>query len=261
MPAPPPTKTMSDVWFSRRVQVPNGASTSRRSPTGHLVCEELRERPVGVDLDDELEHALAVRGVRHRERPDLAGIGDREVHVLTGEELDLLARDLLDHQVAHVVGDLLVGEHLDGALPDAEAAAEDLLVVVEELDHQVVVGVGAAEERLAVLALLVGEGEGRVLVEIDVVHVALEDEGLAGGALPFLTTVHQLHALLEGSTQDRLVLVDLDLDTHGLEANPVLVAHAGRSLHRGEENPSLGGRKSWRNGSPGVGRGAGEAGD
>ena len=55
--------------------------------------------------------------------------------------------------------------------------------------------------------------------------VALEDEGLAGGALPFLAAVHEHDALLGRGAQDVLILVDLDLDADRLETNDVLLAH------------------------------------
>ena len=47
MPAPPPTKTRSDVRLSRRVKVPNGASTSRRSPTCTFSARYSENSPSG----------------------------------------------------------------------------------------------------------------------------------------------------------------------------------------------------------------------
>ena len=140
-------------------------------------------------------------------------------------------------------------DDLDGALPQRQPAPDDLLVVVEELDHQVLVGVRPAEQGLALLLLEVRQGERRVAVELDV--LALEDEGLAGGALAFLAAVHELDALLGGGAQDRLVLVDLDLDADRLEPDDVLVTH---------EDPVLRCDAAERVGQ-GVGRGrAGRAG-
>ena len=47
MPAPPPMKTMSEVRFSRRVQVPKGASTSMRVPTVTSFSRNCENRPSG----------------------------------------------------------------------------------------------------------------------------------------------------------------------------------------------------------------------
>ena len=157
--------------------------------------------------------------------------GHHEVHVLAGEELDLLGLDELDDQVAQVVGHRLVRDDLDGALPQRQPAADDLLVVVEELDHQVLVGVRPAEQGLPLVPLEVGQRERRVAVELDV--LTLEDEGLAGGALALLAAVHELDALLGGGAQDGLVLVDLDLDADRLEPDDVLVTHGCSSSRSG----------------------------
>ncbi len=80
-----------------------------------------------------------------------------------------------------------------------------------------------AQQREALLLLVVGQGEGGVPVQLDV--VAVEHERLAGGALPLLAAVHEHDALLGGGTQDRLVLVDLDLDADRLEPHDVLLTH------------------------------------
>ena len=50
------------------------------------------------------------------------------------------------HQVPHVVGDRLVRDDLGDALLQRQPVADDLLVVVEELDHQILVGVRPAEQ-------------------------------------------------------------------------------------------------------------------
>jgi hypothetical protein len=47
IPAPPPTNTRSDMRFSRRVKVPNGASTSSRSPTCRRVASSSENSPPG----------------------------------------------------------------------------------------------------------------------------------------------------------------------------------------------------------------------
>jgi hypothetical protein len=80
-----------------------------------------------------------------------------------------------------------------------------------------------AEQRVALLLLVVGQRERRVLVELDV--VAVEDEGFTRRALPLLAAVHEHDALLECAAEDRLVLVDLYLDADRLEPHDMLVGH------------------------------------
>src|SRR5262249_10232268 len=93
--------------------------------------------------------------------------------------------------------------------------------------------------------LEVGERERRVAVEVD---LAVQQERLAGRALTFLAAVHQHDALPEGGVEDRLVLVDLELDPHGLEARDVLLTHGDRP----------GARPAWSSGAqPCAGRPAG----
>ncbi|MCO5555079.1 hypothetical protein L7F22_008619 [Adiantum nelumboides] len=191
-----------------------------------LLVEPGPEQPTRVDLDDELVGAVPVGGVGHGERTALLGPGADEVHVLPGEELDLRRLDQLDGQVPHVVGDGLDRHDLDHALGEGQAGPDDLLVVVEQLDRQVLVGVRPAEEGRTLLLLVVGQGERRVGVVLDV--LALEHEGLAGRALALLAAVHELDALLGRGAKDVLVLVDLDLDADGLEPNDVFVAHECR---------------------------------
>ena len=149
--------------------------------------------------------------------------GDGDVHVLAGEELDLVRLDQPQDQVPHVVGDRVLGHHLRHALLDRQAGADHLLVVVQQLDRDVLVGVRPAQQRVALLELVVGQRERRVPVVLDV--LALEDERLAGGALAFLAAVHEHDSLLGGGAQDVLVLVDLDLDADRLEAHDMLVGH------------------------------------
>jgi hypothetical protein len=55
--------------------------------------------------------------------------------------------------------------------------------------------------------------------------LAVEDERLARGALAFLAAVHEHDPLLGRGPQDRLVLVDVDLDADGFEAHLVLFGH------------------------------------
>src|SRR5690242_5586546 len=80
-----------------------------------------------------------------------------------------------------------------------------------------------AEQRVAFLELVVGQRERRVPVVLDI--LALEDERLAGGALPLLAAMHEHDSLLGRGPQDRLVLAHLDLDADRLEADDVLFAH------------------------------------
>ena len=224
MPAPPPTKIRSQSRPSRRVNTPNGPMTSSRSPTVSSGVQEVREQPVRIDLDDELElAAVPAGGVGHRERPGLLGAGHGDVDVLAGEELDLGGLHEPQHEVPHVVRDGLDRDDLGDRLLDRQPGPDHLLVVVEQLDRHVLVDVRPAQQREALLLLVVGQRERRVLVELDV--VAVEDERLAGRALAFLAAVHEHDSLLGRGAQDRLVLVDLDLDADRLESHDVLVGH------------------------------------
>ena len=119
--------------------------------------------------------------------------------------------------------DRVLGHHLRHGLLDRQAGADHLLVVVEQLDRDVLVGVRPAQQRVALLELVVGQREGGVPVELDV--VAVEHERLAGGALALLAAVHEHDSLLGRGPQDRLVLVDLDLDADRLEPHDMLVGH------------------------------------
>jgi hypothetical protein len=160
--------------------------------------------------------------------------------------------DQSDDEMPHVVRDRFVRDHLDRALPEGQTRGDHLLVVVEELDDEVLVGVGPAEQRQAFLLLEFWEREGRVAVEFDV--LAVQHERLAGGALALLAAVHERDALLGRGAQDGLVRVDLDLDADRLEPDGVLLAQrlhlpvvAGRLLVRavsgGQPSPT---RRGWR---------------
>jgi hypothetical protein len=191
---------------------------------GHFLREVPGEMSVCVDLDDELKQpALAAGGVGHREGTHRVGFRNRDVHVLAREELDLGRLDQPQHQVPHVVSDRVPGHHLRDGLLDRQAGADHLLVVVEQLDREVFVGVRPAQQRVAFLELKVGQRERGVLVELDL--VAVEDERLAGGALPLLAAVHEHDPLLGRGPQNVLILRYLDLDADRLEADDVLFCH------------------------------------
>ncbi len=80
-----------------------------------------------------------------------------------------------------------------------------------------------AEQGEALLLLVVGQRERGITFQLDVVTV--EHEGLARGALALLAAVHEHDSLLGGGPQDRLILVDLDLDADRLESHDMLVGH------------------------------------
>src|SRR6185312_16421648 len=88
----------------------------------------------------------------------------------------------------------------------------------------VLVDVRPAQQREPLVLLVVGQREGGISVQLDV--VAVEDEGFAGGALALLAAVHEHDALLGGRSEDRLLLVNLDLDAHRLEPDEMLVRHS-----------------------------------
>ena len=131
--------------------------------------------------------------------------------------------DELQDQVTHVVRDRFVGHDLGLAAQDRVPRADHLLVVVEELDRDVLVDVRPAQQGEAFVLLEVGQGEGRVLVQLDV--LAVEDEGLARRALALLAAVHEHDSLLGRGAEDVLRLVDLDLDADRLETYDVLAVH------------------------------------
>ena len=94
-----------------------------------------------------------------------------------------------------------------------------MLVVVGKLDDQIAVGVGAAQEDVPLLALVLRQREGGVFVHL---HVAFQDKRFARRALPFLAPVHQHHALTKRLLEYVFVFVGFDLDADRLEINLVL---------------------------------------
>jgi hypothetical protein len=76
--------------------------------------------------------------------------------VKSGEELDLPWLNQPEHQMAHVMGHRLVGNDLRNCLLDRQAGPNDVLVVVQQLDRQVLIGVCPAQQGVALLLLKVG---------------------------------------------------------------------------------------------------------
>ena len=115
-------------------------------------------------------------------------------------------------------------ERLDAQLLGllGNAAAQDLLVVVDQLDLEVGLGVGAAQQRPPLLLLEVVERERGVLVQV---NLAVEQKRLAGRALALLAAVHEHQPLTEGAAENCLVLVDLELDADRLQPDVVLLSH------------------------------------
>jgi hypothetical protein len=184
----------------------------------------VREQPVRVDLDDEFQlSTFQAGGVRHRERAGLVGARDGDVHVLPRKEPELRWLHQAQYQVAQVVGDAGDRDDLGHRLLDRQPRTDHVLVIVDQFDPHVLVHMRAAQQGEALLALVVGQRERRVPVEFDV--VAVEHEGLAGRALALLAAVHEHDSLLGRGPQDRLVLVDLDLDADRLEPHHMLVRH------------------------------------
>jgi len=157
------------------------------------------------------------------------GPRDPDVDVLAGVELQPAGIAHAQDEPADVARKLLDGLDLGGRGDDRHAAAQHLLVVVQQLDLDVGQRVRTAQQRVPLRLLEVGQGERRVAIEVD---VAVEQERLAGRALPLLAAVHEHDALAESGGEDRLVLVDLHLDADGLQPRGVLLTH-DRVLRRG----------------------------
>ena len=153
MPAPPPMNSSRRGDWSRSVNTPYGPVTSSSSPTLILaVRQQARELPVGIQLDHELQLVRLVGRVRHRERAVLAvRARDRDVDVLARLELQPLRLEQLEHEPADVVRELL--DRLDLGSPSAigTPAAQDLLVVVDQLDLEVGHRVRPAQQRVPLL--------------------------------------------------------------------------------------------------------------
>ena len=184
-------------------------------------------------LDHELQAAVVRGEIGHGERAVLVGAGDPDVDVLAAVERHLAVLDA-QHEPADVAGERL--DRLDARAHGAQRdpAAQDLLVVVDELDLEVRHGMGLAQQGPALVELELRQREGRVAVEVD---LAVQQEGLARRALPLLAAVHQHQALAEGAVEDRLVLVDLEVDPDRLEPDRVLLAHGGSAQTRAGRPP------------------------
>ena len=184
------------------------------------------EMPAGVLLDDEFELTGGGGGGRHRERPVLIGARDRDVAVLARFEFELAAGHGQSER-DDVVGQRFQVTHGGDHLLQRDRVAQDLLVVVDQFDLGVAVHVGLAQQDVTLFALVVGQGERRVAIHL---HVALDQEGLAGRALTFAAAVHQGDALPEGGVQDGLVFVDLHLQVDRFEFDAVGLPHGVQLL-------------------------------
>ena len=129
-----------------------------------------------------------------------------------------------------VVGQRL--ERLDAHLLglQRDAVAEHLLVVVDQLNLEVGLRMGAAQQRPPLLLLHVVEREVRVLVEI---YLTVEQERFAGCALTLLAAVHQHQPLAEGAVQNGLVLVDFELDADRFQPDVEGLSH--RRMPKGRQ--------------------------
>ena len=152
----------------------------------------------------------------------LLGARDVKLGVLPWEEVHLRRVYQLEHQALHVVGERLDLLDLSVHQLQRNARLQHALVVAEELDLQVAIGVGAAQKDVPLLLLELVEGEGGPAVHL---QISVQKEGLARRALPFLAPVHQHHAVLERRLEYSLVFVYLDLDVDRLEANFVFLTH------------------------------------
>ena len=105
------------------------------------------------------------------------------------------------------------------AAPVADLVLELVVVGVEvqQLDDQVLLGHRAAQQRVAVRLLRLGQGEGGVRLQHD---LPLQQVGLAGRALALAAAVHEVVAVPERGVEDRLLLVAVDLLADRLEDHP-----------------------------------------
>ncbi len=95
-----------------------------------------------------------------------------------------------------------------------DGAAHQVFVVIQQFDRQVTEGERPAQQDVIRLALIVGQREGRVLLQL---HVAFDQQRLATAALPFLASVHHRDALAESGIEHGLAFRDLHLDADRLE--------------------------------------------
>ena len=152
----------------------------------------------------------------------LLGARDGDAHVLAGVETQ---SGVIGHPQPHQRNVMRqAGNRFDFGLrgDHGKPRADHVLVVVDQFDFEIAVGMPATQQDITFIALVVGQRERRVPVHLD---VALQHEGLARRALPFLAPVHQHDALPERRVENRLVLVGLDVDAHRFETNLMGLAH------------------------------------
>ena len=113
-----------------------------------------------------------------------------------------------------------VGHPHDGGrvIPHGNRAAHQVFIEIEQLDGNIAVGQGAAQQDVVGLALIIGEGKGRVFQQFD---IAIHQLTLAAAALAFFTAMHERDALAERRVQDGLAFGHFHFDAHRLEADGV----------------------------------------
>ncbi len=90
----PPASSSAGRLCSRRKKLPNGPANSRVSPDLRAIAQVLRHRAAFGDLDQERQARIA-RARAERVRAALIGSGNGDVHVLAGQEHEIVAvRDL-----------------------------------------------------------------------------------------------------------------------------------------------------------------------
>jgi len=160
--------------------------------------------------------------------------GDCDVDILTRPELD--RRIQLDLNAANVMRQLL--EIRDPPLErlDGDGLGQDLFVVIQQIDRQIVEGLGPAHQDLAAVAFAVVQREGRIFQHLD---LAVDQHAFAGRTLAFLAAVRQRDALAECGVEDGFILVHLEFHTHGLQPYGVNLSHSVRPPRRQSGSLSL----------------------
>ena len=209
-----------------------------------LAVELSGEAPARVALDDQFDSPGIC--VRHRERA--LGTIDVDIHELAGREGE--ARRVKD-DAADVVRERLDRGHGRHAVPDRVLEPVVVGVVVEELDHQILLGHRPAHERVAARLLRIGQREVRVGLQR---HLALDQEALARRALPLAAAVGQVVALAKGRVEDALVRGAVDLLADRLEtdlhSSGAPVRRSSSASSRGTEPSPAGTEDQSPEGSP-----------